>query len=234
MVFRAVGSKKKSVQVAEQIIAAIQQGVYKVGDKLPPERVIGQETGVSKTSVREALSALHLAGIVERIPGSGTYVRNSAEGLGALALLEESESVDDALEARWIIERSVIELAIERITSEQLERLEEILAEMRQPLEEKDYEDYIKLNERFHLAIAEATDNPLIVRVIKLLLKVTRQELWKKIIVEYFLRDEKQLRSSFEEHQRIVQAIKKRDKEQARRVMEDHFIKVRKILQDNL
>lgn len=195
--------------------------------------MIQQEMRVSQTSVREALSALQLGGIVERIPGSGSHVHSAIGGLGVLTLLEKKESVDDSLEARWLIERSVIELARERMTPEKLGQLEKILEEMHPPLAEKNYKDYIKINERFHLALAQATESQLIVKVMKLLLKVTHQELWKRVIIEYFLNDERHLWDSFEKHQRIIEAIKRNDKEQARRVMEDHFLRVRRILEDN-
>jgi len=232
MVFCAVESKKKSVQVAQQIIEAIRRGIYKVGDKLPPERVIEQETGVSKTSVREALSALHLAGIVERIPGKGTYVRNTAEGIEALVLLEKSESVDDALDARRVIERAVIELATDRASGKQIQELGGICEEMQALLQDKNYEDFFELNERFHLAIAEATGNPLIVKVIRFLLQVTRQKLWKQTITEYFLKDGRHFRQSIAEHRQILTALRKRDKVMAKRVLEEHFITVERILRE--
>lgn len=232
MIFHQVGLKKKSVQVAEQIIEAIQRGLYKIGDKLPPERVIEQETGVSKSSVREALSALHLAGIVERVPGSGTYVRDSAEGFGALALLEESESVEDALDARKLIEQSIVELAIDRASEKQIDEIESIWERLRIPLKEKDYEDFFYLNEKFHLAIAAATGNPLIVKVIRLLLGVTHQKLWKQTITEYFLKDEAHFQQSIEEHRQILLSLRVRDRKLAKKVMEEHFIAVERILRE--
>ncbi|MGQ9478227.1 MAG: FadR/GntR family transcriptional regulator [Candidatus Bipolaricaulia bacterium] len=232
MVFREVKERKKSVQVAEQILEAIRKGIYKVGDKLPPERVIEEETGVSKTSVREALSALHLAGIVERIPGSGTYVQSSAEGLGALALLEVSESVEDALEARRVIERGVIELAIENATEDKLAALKGVWEEMRALLDGEDYRSFFQLNERFHLGIAEATGSPLIVKVLRLLLEVTRQRVWQQTITEYFLKDKANLRRAIEEHRLILEALAERDKVKAVRVMEEHFISAKQILQE--
>jgi len=232
VVFHEVDSKKKSVQIAEQIVAAIQQGIYKIGDKLPPERIIERKTGVSKTSVREALSALYLAGIVERIPGSGTYVRSSAEGVRALTLLEESESVEDALDARRVVERGIVELAIDRADEEQIEVIERIWEEIRALLKEKNYEDFFELNERFHLLIAESTGNPLIVHVIRYLLGVTRQRLWKQTITEYFLKDERHFQQSLEEHRQLIVALRNRDKGMAKKVMEEHFIAVEQILRE--
>lgn len=232
MVFRTVGAKKKSSQVAEQILEAIRKGVYKVGDRLPPERVIEEETGVSKTSVREALSALHLAGIVERIAGSGTYVRSYPQGPGALALLEESDSVEDALEARRVIERGVIGLAIENASEERLAPLQEAWEEMRALLDGEDYRSFFQLNERFHLGIAEATGSPLIVKVLRLLLEITRKRVWQQTITDYFLKDKANLRRAIEEHRLILEALAARDKEKAVRAMEEHFISVKRILQE--
>ncbi|MEM2960427.1 MAG: FadR/GntR family transcriptional regulator [Candidatus Bathyarchaeia archaeon] len=231
MVFREVASKKKSVQVAEQILEAIHQGIYKVGDRLPPERVIEEKTGVSKSSVREALSALQLAGIIKRIPGNGTYVCTSAEEVGVIALLEESESVEDVLEARRVIEKGVVELAIDKASTKQIQELEKIWKEMHALLEEKDYEKFFVLNERFHLALAEITNNPLILKVIHLLLRVTHQKLWKQIIMEYFLKNESYFQQSIEEHYQIFKAINNRDKDLANKVIERHFTSVNQILQ---
>ena len=233
MTFKAVRSKKKSVQVAEQILEAIRNGVYKVGDKLPPERVIEQEMGVSKTAVREALSALHLAGIVERIPGSGTFVRRPADNPEALILLEDSESVEDALDARRVIEKGIIELAIDRASEEEIAEVEAILERMCHPAEGCNYDDFFVLNEQFHLAIAAATGNPLIVRVMQLLLHVTQQKLWKQTITTYFLADERHFQQSLEEHRQIYLALRDRDKERAQQVMEQHFITVDRILRES-
>jgi GntR family transcriptional repressor for pyruvate dehydrogenase complex len=160
-------------------------------------------------------------------------VRSSAEGIGALALLEESESVENALDARRVVERGVVELAIDRANEEQIEAIAKIWEKMRAALKEKNYEDFFELNERFHLAIAAATGNPLIVKVINLLLRVTRQKLWKQTITEYFLKDESHFKQSIEEHRRILTALSSKDKEMARRVMEEHFISVEQILQED-
>jgi len=224
--FKEVGVKKKSTQIAEQIIEAIQKGIYKIGDKLPPERVIAEETGVSRTAVREALSALHLAGILESIPGSGTYIKRLNRGGGALAVLEESDSISDALEARRVLERSIVELVIDRADIERIKAIERVLERMRLSVEERDYDKYLDLNEEFHIAIAEATENTLIVRAIRSLLNVTRQGLWREGIKEYFLKKEENLERSFREHELMLEALKKGNKREAKELMEKHFIEV--------
>ena len=70
-------SKKKSVYVVEQLLDAIDKGVYSLGDKLPSEQVIVEQTGVSRPSVREALGALRLVGVLETRMGDGTYVKST-------------------------------------------------------------------------------------------------------------------------------------------------------------
>ena len=80
MPFQEVGqAKKKATYVAEQIIDAIKQGAYQIGDKLPSERDIAKQMKVSRNSVREALSALQILGVIESRPGTGTYIRNSVK-----------------------------------------------------------------------------------------------------------------------------------------------------------
>lgn len=232
VVFREVTSRKKSVQVAEQILEAIQQGIYKIGDRLPSDRVIEQEMGVSKSSVREALSALSLAGIVERMPGRGTYVRSSSEAIGVLRLLQESESVEDALSARRVMEQGAIELAIQKASEEDIDEIESVWESMHASLKGRAHEDFFVLNERFHLAIAAATGNPLVVKVLHLLLQVSHQEIWKQTITEYFLKDEGHFRQSIEEHRQILMALRNRDKETAKRLIEEHFAAVERILQE--
>ncbi|MDR7465382.1 MAG: GntR family transcriptional regulator, partial [Armatimonadota bacterium] len=84
MPFQRILTKKKSTHVAEQILQAIMSGQYRVGDRLPPERVLAEEMGVSRPSVREALSALQIVGVVASRVGDGTYVRSAVDTAEAL------------------------------------------------------------------------------------------------------------------------------------------------------
>ena len=72
---KPVATTRLYVQIARQIAAAVQQEQFKVGDRLPPERTLAEELNVSRASVREALSALEILGIVESRTGNGTFVR---------------------------------------------------------------------------------------------------------------------------------------------------------------
>src|SRR4030042_2752670 len=96
--------KKKSSFIADQILGMINAGRYKVGSKLPSERTITEQMGVSRPSLREAISALQIVGILESRPGDGTYVSNPVptEDLmrRAVAVLEECDSPFENMQAR--------------------------------------------------------------------------------------------------------------------------------------
>lgn len=77
MQFEEIGNKKKSIQIATQILTAIGNGRVQAGDRLPPEEEIARMTGTSRPSVREALGALQIVGVLETKAGSGTFVRKS-------------------------------------------------------------------------------------------------------------------------------------------------------------
>jgi len=100
--------KKKSSFIADQILRLINSGRYKVGTKLPSERIITEQMGVSRPSLREAISALQIVGILETRPGDGTYVSAPAatEDLmrQALTVLEEHDSPFENMQARKAME----------------------------------------------------------------------------------------------------------------------------------
>lgn len=225
MAFRVIGAKKKSIQVAEQILDAIRQGHYKPGDKLPPEADIAKATGVSRTAVREALSALRLAQVVKSIPGDGTYVTRADIGPEALIRLEEEEAgVLDVLEARRVLESAIMEFVIDKTDPSRLDEVEKIVKEMEDAVSGKDYARYLDLNEAFHTMIADAACNPLISQLIRSLLTSTKSQLWREAITEYFLRDNFQ--RSLQEHRMILDALRRGDRQAVKALIKRHFATV--------
>jgi GntR family transcriptional repressor for pyruvate dehydrogenase complex len=108
MPFEKVKTKRKHLFVAEQILSAIKQGLYEPNTKLPPERVLAEKMGVSRNSVREALSALQVLNIIESRAGDGTYVKKLVKDINIesqiLPILEKSESPFRIFEARSVLE----------------------------------------------------------------------------------------------------------------------------------
>ena len=129
---KPVATTRLYVQIARQIAAAVQQEQFKVGDRLPPERTLAEELNVSRASVREALSALEILGIVESRTGNGTFVRRLPTEWTYLGTIFEEffareDSPREVLEARRLLEPMVAQLAAERATNEQLSQIEQAL-----------------------------------------------------------------------------------------------------------
>ncbi len=236
MEFKKIETKKKSTYAAEQIVEAIRRGDYQVGDKLPSEREIAEQMGVSRPSVREAISALQIVGILESRPGDGTYVVKALtdfeEEYSALLLLEQSESLSEAFEARRVLEESVIRLACEKAAPEDIEDVARVLEEMKQAAQEQNFEALMETNRRFHWAIAEATHNSLLLRALEPLLEVMRQRLPRELRGKYYREDAQKFEETYEMHQRIFDALAARHVTQAVQAMIRHFDILEKDLND--
>ena len=155
------GYKKKSSLIAEQILQLIKTGIYEPASKLPPERVIAEQMNVGRPSVREAISALHITGVLESRPGDGTYVAASPPldfpVDNALSVLEESDSPFEVLQARKAMEIGVTHLAIKYATGQDIQRIKAAWVKKRDNARRGNYAEFIRHGRHFHRAIAEAT-----------------------------------------------------------------------------
>lgn len=224
MPFGKVKTKRKHLYVAEQVLSAIKQGVYKPNDRLPPERVLAEQMGVSRNSIREALSALQVLNIIESRAGDGTYVKKLVEEINIesqiLPIFEESESPFKIFEARNVLEMGVIELVIDVATAEDLAQLERVLDNMCDRARAGDYDGYLTTNLHFHLTIASATKNPIIESTMGFLWGTTSQRLLNEALKGYW---QEKFASSVEIHEHIFTAIKNADKEAARQAVRRHY-----------
>lgn len=221
-----VESTKKSTHVAEQLLALIESGVLKVGDRLPPEQAICEETGVSRTAVREALSALEIAGIVERRPGDGTYVRFavplSLARSKVLDALEEGQGAYEAVEARQIVEPGIAEIAARRMSDADLAALERAFQGMEAAASSRDIELYLRFDYDFHDVVARACGNHVLLNTVEQYLAFMKRRVWGYIKTNCFSR-EGHLEESLEIHRRLLIAFRNRDSEAARVLMVRHF-----------
>jgi GntR family transcriptional repressor for pyruvate dehydrogenase complex len=212
--------------IVEQIQALIADGKLKAGDQLPPERVLAETFKVSRTSVREALRALELSGFIEGRQGGGTFVRApSANDLIqplASALLIGKRELLDVLEVREMIEPALARLAAKRATAEQIAELEAILE--RQAEKVRLGESYPEEDAAFHHVIALAADNPLVLRLLDVVLDLLRE------LRAGYLQGGGRPTRSLEGHRRILEAIKRQDGEAAFRATLEHISQVRERL----
>ena len=219
--------KKKSSFIADQILLMINSGRYKAGSKLPPERVITEQMGVSRPSLREAISALQIAGILESRPGDGTYVSSpsATEDLTSrvVSILEDCDSPFENMQARKAMEIGAAQLAIKVATDIDLTALKEAWDEKHIRGRRGDLDDYLLYGKEFHLAIARATKNRLIETIMEKLLDMTIQPLWRSMRREYFMKDPSRIGLMLDIHDRIVRAITERNTENAIQALEIHF-----------
>jgi len=217
---------KKSTLVAEWILEQIRSQVYPEKTKLPSEREIAVTLGMSRPPVREALSALQIAGIVEIRPGDGTYVKSATPAnkmvSNTMSALEESESPFEVMQARRVLEEGIVKVAAARASAEDVERLEQVLERMEDAVVHGDLSRYFQANREFHLAVATATHNSVLRKLLNSLLISEEKELWQESIQRY-LTDPDHIKTYVGRHQRLLEAIKARDDDRAVREMREHF-----------
>jgi len=217
---------KKSTLVAEWVLEQIRSQVYPEGTKLPSEREIAQTLSMSRPPVREALSALQIAGIVEIRPGDGTYVKSATPVnemvSNTMSVLEESESPFEVMQARRVLEGGIVKVAATQATDEDVERLEQALERMEDAVVHGDLSRYFQANREFHLAVATATHNSVLRKLLNSLLISEEKKLWQESIQRY-LTDPGHIKVYVSRHQRLLQAIKARDADWAVREMREHF-----------
>ncbi|GAW91310.1 FadR/GntR family transcriptional regulator [Calderihabitans maritimus] len=227
MKFKPIKHRRIYEEIVSQIKELIIDGSLNPGDKLLSERELADALKVSRTSVREALSALEIAGLVEIRPGEGTFIRHTdldsvIEPLALMFLLER-DKVRELLEVRKALEVEAIGLAAERADEEDFVKIERALEEMKEALKTGD--NGAKADLKFHYAVVEASKNSLLVRLMNTVYDTMNQTL--RTTRELWLSHTKGTPERlFQEHQEMFQAMKARDRMKARRVMYEHLKKV--------
>ncbi|MBY0380376.1 MAG: FCD domain-containing protein [Xanthobacteraceae bacterium] len=189
------------------------------GTRLPPERKLADELGLSRAEIRKLLARLEDEGRLSREVGRGTFVKPAyPETATDRGTLEKSTSPREAMEARLVIEPELASLAAINATHKQIEAMRALAKQMRNA---KTWKAYEQLDVRLHLLIAEAAGNTLLVAVHEIVNEVRRAVVWKWLDTrpigpapDY---------SSFGEHDKIIDAIEKRDRTDALEAMRRHL-----------
>jgi GntR family transcriptional repressor for pyruvate dehydrogenase complex len=217
--FRSVKRQRVSDEIVNQVKALISEGVLKPGDRLPPERELIREFGVSRPSLREALKSLVAQGFLEVKQGDRTFVKSiTSEKLQdplSLLLKADTQKIFDLIEVRKAMEAWGAFHAAQRGSEEDIKRLEQIIGEMKETLDEgKSWE---KHDADFHLAMAQATHN-----TIQTHLMSTIYDLLRESVARVF-RDQGKAKKLFNQHYRIFSAIKNRSPDRARERVLEHL-----------
>jgi DNA-binding FadR family transcriptional regulator len=205
--------------VSGRIEALIREEDIKPGERLPAERDLAAKLGVSRTSLREALIALELGGVVEVRGGSGVYVSEQAAQKSARPAAGPGPF--EVLAARRMVEVEVAAIAARMATDSAIDEILNAVLEMERDHEDRDSNEQADRN--FHLAIARATGNSALVGVMGYLWD-QRGTLWHKL-KEHFQTEELRL-ATLADHRRIVEAIAARDPAEAKRAMRAHLERV--------
>ncbi|WP_420140032.1 FadR/GntR family transcriptional regulator [Sphingomonas sp.] len=207
-------------QLAERIADMIRTGGYKVGDRLPSERELSLSYDVSRPTIREAIIALEVDGLVEVRVGSGVYVRAPARRLGKPAI--QGVGPFELLEARRAIEGEACALAADRVTDADVAALNAILAEMIAAGE--DFVAAERADWQFHLTIARITQNSAIISSVEALWEARFASPQQQLLADKA--HDAGVVPRIGEHRDIISALATRDGNAARAAMRGHLTRV--------
>src|SRR5271170_929933 len=222
-IYRTVKTSRLFEQIVQQVEDSILKGQLKPGDQLPAERDLAQRFGVSRTAVREAVKTLREKGLVEAFSGRGTFVTNGTsqairQSLDLMIRINQQDGSANLAELRFVLEPEIAGLAASRIEEQLLSTMREAVATMERNLNDPDA--YVEADLDFHLALAEAVGNPLILSLLDSIVGLLREQRSR-----IFNIDGGPERGRFH-HKRILAAIEQRDPVAAREAMRGHLQQV--------
>jgi GntR family transcriptional repressor for pyruvate dehydrogenase complex len=209
-------------QAVDQLLELIRAGRFSAGQRLPPERTLAGQLGISRSTLREAIRALVVMNILVSRHGDGTYVSSLEPGLLVepfqLMVSLSDESLLHLFEVRRVLETACAGLAAERISEEELLGFDRILEHSEAARD--DPEELLDSDVELHAAIVRATHNPLLIRIMSgvgaLALEGRRRTMRLPGVADRSLAD----------HARIVSALRRRSPETARAAMAAHLERV--------
>jgi DNA-binding FadR family transcriptional regulator len=226
MPIQAVTSQRLYRQIADQLAELIRRGEFKPGDRLPSERDLSQQFNVSRASVREALIALEIDGLIDVRVGLGVFVNAAPAANSQTAALAEPGPFE-VLSARYLIEGETSVLAARDGTASDHARIRETLSLMAS--EVQDTGVGLEADGLFHLRIAEASGNSALVHLVNQLWNFRYSAMFRKLD-EHFDSPRRHA-EAIDEHRRLVEAIERRDEAAARAAMVAHLDTVRTALE---
>lgn len=203
----------------EQLIEYVVKGTWKAGDRLPPERELCQQFGIARTSLREALKAMELVGMLDSRVGDGTFVCARSEFLSRPLLWAftgtDHNELRDIMETRTIIEENLAGLAAERASDDEIAQIAIAIQQMRDSIAANS--SILEADLNFHLSIAAAAHNEVLKNAVQLLRNVMRQWLYYKVLIPNVAP------AVLKRHEAIYRAIAAHKSRAARSVMRKHL-----------
>ena len=213
--------------IVEQVVDLISRDVLKPGDRLPSERELCKRLGVGRSSLREALRSLAVMGIIDGRVGDGTFVSDSnkryLQKTLQWGLLLDRKRVQDLIETRLMLESQTAFLAAQRVTAENIEAIEETLRGMKASIGEP--EKYLEFDLQFHLTIARATQNSILYSLLSMIRGYLQEWIKGSLTLNHQrLKRRRGRKLSLQEHQKILDALRKGEADQAQQAMMEHIL----------
>lgn len=211
--------KRLADQVADRLMQLIADGTFKAGDRLPSEPELMKQFDVGRSSIREAIGALSLTGILKVRPGQGTHVAEFSPSTGSkpIGLLAIGpEKVRELVEARVELEGVIARLAAQRATQEDLQDIRNAHQQLHDALLNK--ETLIKPDIEFHSAVAKACHNDVLIKFFSEMRQPTKH--WMKQKAKFDWGYEK----VYEQHDYIIKAIEAKDGPGAEAALKAHLL----------
>jgi GntR family transcriptional repressor for pyruvate dehydrogenase complex len=214
-----VKKNRLSSEVIDQISRSILRGDYQPGSKLPPEREIASQLGVSRTVVREALRSLEIMGLVESQVGGGTFVKEYTleHVLDPIANYFSSDEclIDEIIETRKILEPEMVRLAAHRATPEDIDFIKKSVDQMNAEIEEG--LSGINGDTAFHFALASAAHNSAMTKILSLIADLLHYTM------KASLQAVPDQSVTLEGHRQILAAVERKDADMACKLMREHL-----------
>lgn len=230
MAYKTIQTKKIYEEVTDSLLSMLRNGEFKPGDKLDSVEQMAKNFNVGRSAIREALSGLRALGVVEMRQGEGTYITQFDASKFSMpveaALLMKREDIKELSEVRKILEVGAAGSAAVNYLTQDLQAVENALEMM------EEAECHGELGEKadleFHLAIANATHNRMLINLMSSVSDLMVESMRETRYL--LLYSENRMTSLLEEHQLIYRAIKERKPEKAQSYMLNHLIGVEKVL----
>jgi GntR family transcriptional repressor for pyruvate dehydrogenase complex len=223
-VVQPLRSTPTTEQVVARVYELIKQRDLKPGNRLPPERELSKQLGISRPSLRAGLSSLISIGVLQSRQGAGTFICDGPPALDSepLRLLAQLHgfSFEHMFETRSILEVGAAGLAAERATGEQLATMSEQIADMFASL--KDPQQFLVHDIAFHRAVAAASGNPTLATLVEMVSAILYERRRDTIERAHDFNE------ALELHRKVYRAIRARNPEEAREAMREHIVRAQR------
>ncbi len=225
MEINPISTKRIYQSVIEQFVVMLKDGKIKSGQKLPPERTLAAMFNVSRASIREAFSAMEIIGIIEVRPGDGSFVTelNIAPFINTVAplFLLNSSMEDDLLDFRKMLETAAVRSTIDKASKEDISRLLAPIAVMKDAQDNNDPQKGVSGDIDFHKTLFMISRNIIIAKASECINYILESSV--RYNRAQILKDQKNAAVLCTQHQKIFEAILKRDRVLAEEHMQQHL-----------